>query len=117
MTNVLFILNSLNSSAPKPRAYKLTKAAAMATTPTTAAFKYVASEPAPFVWMDDGEAIELVVGIGVTRSVELFVVVPLPVPVDTGAVTIPEGTETNVVFETAKADDTLGKDLAIRRRK
>lgn len=49
---------------------------------------------------EDGELVELAVGVGVTSRVELTVErLPDPVPVATGAVTITVGVVIKVVFE------------------
>lgn len=56
---------------------------------------------------------ELAVGVCVTRRVELTVVVPEPVPVEIGAVTMTVGAEMKVVFETANADDMLENDMRL----
>jgi hypothetical protein len=91
--------------------YKLTKAAPRATTPKAAAFRYPALEPAALEWTDDGVLEELAVGVGVTRRVELTVVLlELPVAIEGGDVTMPEGAVTKVVFENANAEETLDDD-------
>jgi hypothetical protein len=106
----VFLEQSILSLTP----YRLTNAAPNATAPTTAAFKYPALEAAPFVPTREGEDVELAVGVGVTRSVELAVVTPEPVPVEIGAVTMTDGWEMKVVFETANADGgTLENDVAV----